>query len=959
MKTLKLALMITIFLFTISFAKNINFVLLLDRSGSMNKTDPKYLVIPTSAYITEQLYFSGDKDVKMSIITFSNEAQILGNISKNALNNDYCQWLDLLQLYFKSDYSAPCIQKDKTKVSEIVKQQLKADGYTELFPALNLAYSLVRNEKGKKYFILLTDGMPMPKVEGNNVILRKIVGENLFNKVLKKIRKQRKEFYELISLGDEDALALEKRYLEAIINFAEKNLKGKINLIPIVFQQTEERGKVFLKRLSKIVNGHEIIYQVNRNNLISTVAQIIPRTDKNLLIYKNDNFTASESINIPKISKKIRIFFFFKNNNNLSDVNAIIEKSGSRIEPLESRTFYDKENNLIFKSLIIDKTGNIKIALSEGTPNTSLFIDTVADLIPSLEVKPEKPVIGEDFKLKFYLKTQEDYKLPLRKVTFIISGKDSSNSRRVLVRDANIINNEAIAKLNLHQGGNYVVEVKATFGFSSGINNLKKTFSKTIFVSPKISLKNRVFFDYVDSKSFSKNENIISNLPELGLNNHVEDKSVGIKNTTNTDVKDLMLSVEEPSYTEECPESYSIYCYLSTYGESWLKVSPFKNIRVKRESIFPIVISADIPSKIIYEIPDGLYTGYINLIHKGELLDTLQVNIPINIPKIVFDPSDTGKKYVPWKDDFLKKTFHSKIYYPPPEGDENFFYKVTIPVWNSINKSENIFVDFADKSPYGIVIEKDKAKGLSQDIQFKIEQKDYILPRKETGDPVNIEIKYRLTTNKDLKDSYQKTFIITADNYRDSLATVVVDVDIIPAFILRTIYFLLFLFFSYIFFKNLYKFWVLYPLRKRTIGRLIFKLNPNTKIDNNRFRKRSIILNGVKPKEVLSFFFKEMYGQDTLIIKNNLDKSEEPYRLSDINPNSEGIFVNLGKYGNLTLDLIKENENTVRVDITKSPVSFRNFFILNSILLVILIFILYSIFNPYFPLQKIFHPIFY
>ena len=948
------------------FSKGLDMILLLDRSGSMKGTDPNYMIIPTTAYIIEQLYFSGEENSRVSVITFSNDAQILGNV-KNPLNNNFCEWLDLLQLYFNSKYPAPCLTGNRNKLAKLVKTQLEANGYTDLYPALRIASSLLSKDENKeKYIILLTDGMPFPDINENDTILKNIIGKDLFYKVLKKMRKEKKEFYQLYQEGDADALKVGHLYLEAILNFADKKLKGKIKFIPIVFDKTEREGIEFLKKLSSTINGEKnaIIYKVNKNNLLSTIANIVPRTERNLLIYKNEKFSGKTDIKVPKLSEKIRVFFYFPKNNTISKVFPKVEINDDLITPIESREFYDKKKKLIYKSLIIDQAGNIKISLYNANNklinSAYLIIDTVADLNPILTVNPKVPVIGDKVELKFAIKTKTGENLPLSNVRFIITGKDRQNSDKILIKEAIIENNEAVAQIRLKQSGNYNIEVISDFSISNAINNIKKKFLYTLFIKPSLDLKGKVFFDYLDSKSSEKKDNIVANLPELGFNPSVEINNIGIKNTLNAKVKHLYIYKEEPIYNK-CPEEYMQYCDLSLNGENWLTVQPSKNITINNQKIKPITIKAHIQSKVIPEIPDGLYTSYINLYYKGEILDRLQVNLPINIPKIVFDSADTGKRYIPWEKDFLKKDIVYTIHYPPPENDDDFKYKIEIPVWNSVNKKTRINVDFNDRNPYAIVLEDNKPAGFTDDIIFEIPSNEYLLPEKKENKATNVNVYIKLLNTKDLKKHYTKTILLTADNYRESYANILVNISIFPKTLLVLLYIILMLLVLALLIKSIYSFWGKYELRKR-------ELKPNLMFNNLsggplEIRIKRFDIRKFKLRKIPALTFKIVQQGKNYYLKitNEIISNETTYSESDINPITNSISFDLGKHGRIKIGLYKESSSdpTVKIRIIDSPVSWKNFLLKSVLFLIIIGFLLYiSIVNPYFPMQYIYHPLF-
>ncbi|RUM58586.1 MAG: hypothetical protein DSY60_01435, partial [Persephonella sp.] len=165
------------FIFNISFASHIIF--LLDRSTSMKINDRKDVSKFTVLYIMKEIAYLNDTldntpENKISLITFSDDAKIIGN-SVSTID-------EVENLYKLPDLD------------------IKSNQNTELYGAIQKIYKIVRETSDNKYYVVvLTDGIPDPVISSNNKFLKSAIGEN---KLMRLVEIKNKYGYEKISLRD-------------------------------------------------------------------------------------------------------------------------------------------------------------------------------------------------------------------------------------------------------------------------------------------------------------------------------------------------------------------------------------------------------------------------------------------------------------------------------------------------------------------------------------------------------------------------------------------------------------------------------------------------------------------------------------------------------------------------------------------------------------------------------------
>jgi len=780
----------------------IEMVIVMDRSGSMKTRDPEGLSIPSAAFILDQLSLMNEQN-QASVVLFSSNVSIIGqttNTPQGSLTSNIAGLIEMMNAgqshgNFTFQENAP---EEPAKLLTLLRTQINEKGYTELDPALKLALSILESgkEHRRKIIVLISDGVP--EVYHNDAGRMDELGVFANLKLINRVKKK--------TNLNKDLPLLNKQYSNYILETTAVKIRDKnITILPIAFLPLDQQDKEafplieYLKKLRQITAGDTEFPQANSKTLIKKLMGNIPSdsnyivmhklTDETSLVKSSDQLTQKErSFVIPEFADQVRFFFSFPEIRTDQNVHIEIFKENIKVGDSEKASFQNalhttqqrRNKTPVFHSFRFYTTnisGSWTIRLtdiSKAQTGRLPEIDCLIDIKARLDLEIETSASGEalrakepfDFRFKLIGKKKDTfYNIPLTRIDAFLQGRQPENISTYSDKIRTI--NYDIVSIAPWQGfqepGTYLLKGWAYFQIDKRNGDpLRLYFEKNYQIKPAVPIE--AWFTTQISHERLPEAKLA--LPAIGEETEVRFSELLIRTSFKGNVSGLTL-VAEPLIHNELAISLD---------ESWIVMEPAVLRGLSLSRPLPFSIGVKLPDVIPETIPDGLYRTTIMLKNGVEVLDALEVHVPVIIPRFVQSKEEIDQPFEN-KSDYPEIIMEKKIYYP---GDSPHLF--TIPLWSSTGADVNAFPFFI--MPQGVEYSaKDTiytVRPRNQHITFTATADEFTIPGKNSDDPGEVTVEMVLKDDSLNNNSYANTLTLTGEQHRPRTIKLVTHIAFIP-----------------------------------------------------------------------------------------------------------------------------------------------------------------------------------
>ncbi|MEA2061547.1 MAG: vWA domain-containing protein [Thermodesulfobacteriota bacterium] len=776
-------------------AAPVDLVIVLDRSGSMAKhlNDPKGLAAPAAAFILEQLSLMGE-DNRAAIVPFNDYVMVLGQKTadvRKALTRNIPGLIEMLRAGTSDDAfefreNAP---ENPADFSRLLRSQMNENGETELDPALNLAGRILAEKpERQKVIVLLSDGKPEVNYKDRTRLQQ--LGEFLGMDLIKRYQ----------SGGAANVKnQINKKYADYILDKTIKELIGNnISILPIAFEAGKRGSKglaEFLKQIREMSEGDKNVPLTTSSTLIQKLMDFLPSGANHIQLHKGINFieknttlTVKEhNITIPKFSNQVRFLFSFPNSHPAYKVgmkfyhnDKLVTDTGQILdyEVIHTRQ-RQRDNSLVYLSFRFkgkDITGKWRIELmdqskaqAQGLPQTDLLIDVRADLNLEIQSIPQPDFMRtrEPVEFKFTLfggSGSSAYAIPLKKIDAFLLGRkpESISSESNRIRNIKYAKASTASWDKFDHPGLYMLKGWAYF-IPKGFSGLRLKVYFKQFLKVQSADPVEAWFSYRGSRQKIPESKLP--FPALGEELFIDFSNLLVQTSSKGYVSELNLKLE-PLVHEN----------LGVEASSWIYLKTGKIKRISKQIPFTVPLSVKLPEVINPDLPDGNYKTVLSLNNGITELDSLEIIVPVKIPRLVADKENINKLFAEKKDNPVI-TFENAIYYPGPVP-----HHFEIPLWNTSNSEASVSPFFPFVQGVKIL---DQAKNYlssprNDKVLFSHEDKVFLIPEKNAKKPGVIKASVVLQDDSLNGNSYMNMLHLKAERHRIKNIKLITHIKFVP-----------------------------------------------------------------------------------------------------------------------------------------------------------------------------------
>lgn len=788
-----------------AFAGPMDMVIVLDRSGSMRgygdrpATDPNGLSIPAAAFILEQLSLMGE-DNHAAVVAFNDTARILGQRvadPKSALTGNIPGLVEMLQAGSrKGGYAFTENAPDEPKVFQtLLRDQMKEGGQTELGLALKMANRILEHSgrQRRKVIVLISDGFP--EIDYRNPKRLDQLGEFAGIDLINRFRKGR--------YSKADIRNLNRKYGENILKTTARQLaENGISVFPVAFKSNEKAGQPFvdyLQKLREVTDGDRDIIQATARNLIAALIGRIPTGQGHILLYnlsKKKEFVSAgvvlkkkkQSFVIPKFARQVRFFFAFPSRRSEQRIRIRLFRDGKLVgnstHPNPVNVIYSEQmlrnKTVAYQSFRItsgDVSGKWRVELedtsraqAEHLPQTDLLIDIRAQLDLEVSTFP----VAADLRTKepvefrftlFGTANDAPYVLPIHHVDAFMLGRSPQEISHFSdkIRAVKYEKTAVASWSRFEQPGLYLLKGWVHFHpLNLPTLELKTYFEKRYRVGPAVPVT--AWFSLRGAKERIAGGRL--QLPELGNELAFEFRDLKVRTSSLGNISGLTLVCEPLTHTK-------LGVPLS---RAWVSIRPEKILRLSAKAPAAIHLKVQFPEVVPEALPDGVYQAELSLENGLEELDSLQLFVPIRIPRLIQDKKSADRLYEGAQDN-PAITIEKVIYYPGTTP-----HRFIIPLWSSSNHDVEVQVYFAMAQGlrYSGSQEEDNAQPRNNSVIFSAAKGPFRVPDKNTKNPGKIVAQVVLEDASLNGQSFVDTLRLTAERHRPKAVRLIAHVRFIP-----------------------------------------------------------------------------------------------------------------------------------------------------------------------------------
>lgn len=787
-------------------SKPIDMVILLDRSGSMRSTDPEGLSISAASFVVDQLSLTNENN-RVAIVTFSSQVYILGQKKidpSKALSSNFAGICEMLSAGISKEgafHFRELSPDDPNRFYKLLKKQLQIGGYTELGMALELAGKILSNsdKDRKKMILLISDGKPEPNIHDQKrlVQLIKVVGQTLIKRIKKRFLTK-------------DIRRLDEIYADYVLKEIIPSLANqRIEIYPVAFHKRGETPEAlvdYLKKIKKITTGDENIIIADSQNLIPKLVGFIPSGINHVQIGYFSNFIENSPsirttrIKIPNIALKSRFFLFYKDARRSQKVRIQVYRgreliADSRFPERSAEVIFTQSRKgnggLVFQSIKIESPershGNFMIRVLdespgrvEGIPNADLLIDTQCKFIPNVEIEPEPIRAKSPFKIRIELFARlrgQDIVLPIKSAYVFLVGRKPDDILGYMKRITNITYRRGIAILNSSEGlsfpGKYEMHVKLLFQPQDSNRTFPTYFSIPVKVTSALPLQGNVWIAKRKIRGIKQNISVV--LPPIGERFKVVYRELEVRTSLPQIIDGLKLVMPPLQHSETGT-------ILGSLTKCWSWVEPKSVIGLCNSHPIPVKIIVSIPSNVLSDLPDGLYTSTLELKDGVEVLYTVPVSVWVSIPRFVTSKEQIKQAFNP-EQPFIPVVKKS-IFCPG-----KYVRKIKIRLWSTSLPGANAGLIF--ENPYGIETMQDEEKIRIEKLLFIAPKEKFDIPGRNSRSPGTVFALIKLEDPSLNGKTIYNIGYVTAPHHRELPVKFVVRVKFISPWMLRIAYLLI------------------------------------------------------------------------------------------------------------------------------------------------------------------------
>lgn len=793
-------------------------IIILDRSGSMLKTDRNDLCLAAAAFLVEQISMVG-RDNRVAVIPFGNQAYVLGQEKVDparSLTQDKESLVEMLNIALKQGEielreNTP---SNKTGFLKLLREQLTVNGQnaTDLEPALLLARDIFRmqsDDTRRRMIILLSDGVPEPNLndpERARTLAQREEGASV-QKVLGQMSSGRKPDQSILN-------KIISAYGAHILSVVVPELRdAHIPIYPVVVHEhgiSPAAAVEYLRQIQMMTSGSEDILSVEPDDLIRKLSEVLPSTSNHVRYHVDEHFVGSATssktltVTLPEFALESRILVSYKSSRPSQNPGIRIMTNGEKLfdskdgiisSDVAYTAFSTAGKSIIYQSVRIRNerkaSGTLKIDLTDEStgkveylPEAEVIVDFRADFNFRLELTPENPPARSSLEIRaklFSLKDGALAPISISQATMKFQGitPDEIAGLSCQVSNMAYVNSVAIGKAatGVEKPGEYLLRLGLWFPVpDQRVHPRPVSFTRYVRFGPPTPLYGNAWIARKRDEP-APNFEWTLDLPQAGDETVVSSPPLFVKTILEQPIPSLQIKIE-PLHHEISGQM------LGSMYSGWCIAKPKDVLNLTSANPVSFNILLAFPNAIPENLPDGTYKGMARLSDGVNSLHPVPVQVVLRIPRLVDDPKKAKELLNP---QIAPDTIRlSKRVYAPGDYDR----KYELELWSTARASNTTaHVTFFDArgewtdSSTSTVIRREEVRFVpAGDSQFQPASN-------ESSSPGSIDIFVQIKDSEGLNGQiFRNVAIVQADKHRSLPVQFDLIVDFVSPQLLRLIY---------------------------------------------------------------------------------------------------------------------------------------------------------------------------
>lgn len=779
-------------------ASAIDMVIVLDRSGSMNNTDPQDLSVPAASFVLEQLALANDQN-RAAVVPFGDEAQILGLEGAEiagALSGNLFGLIEMLRASrnsgaFQFKENSP---DDPQQLHNLLTSQMRVDGSkdTELGKALDLAGSILEGSQQRKIIVLISDGAPWPNFSDAT---------------------RQKEVAALVGGPASKTSEFLKKFAQHILATTVKSLADRnISVYPVAFLKREgvDSGLIaYLEDIKEMTTGDREIISATSADLVEKLIDFVPSTSEHIQLdalkgkrrfARGDDQEETKEVEIivPDIASQVRFFFSYPGARTEHKVLVELFRDGRKMAdnrgPNSSGVVFNdlrlKNEELAYHSFRFLQedavSGNWRLKLTDKSrggaarlPDTDVLIDIRAriDLETTLDTDSGQLNAQEPVTFRFRLfgrKGGEEYLLPIHGADIFLVGRGPEPEVSRFADKLRALDfSQPVALAQWKEGfplsGNYRLRGRLEFQTDPPTSPLAVRFEKQVEVLPGPEVDAWIGKVGTPQSLAQRNPALSFALPSLGENFTAEFTGAELETNIYRPINSLTVIVE--SFTNQETGSQ--------LEHSWVEILPrkIKGLSVSRPAPLKLVVT--LPEMVPAKVADGVYQSRLVLRQGIREIDAVPLSISMQIPRFVQSSEEANIPYTglekvePFRvEHFIRYPGES----PHPVAVE--FLSTSLP-GGSVKpyfeiKEGLTYQPEQDQFSYGNV------QARNSKVLYEVADGSYAIPGKNSSERGRVDVRVTLIDESLDGQSFENTLQIMGTFHRMHEAKIITHIRFIP-----------------------------------------------------------------------------------------------------------------------------------------------------------------------------------
>ncbi len=593
-------------------------VILLDRSGSMRKNDPRGLSKALALYLIDQFELADEKN-RVAVVLFATRVTPL----------------------------APALSKDFVTLQRQIDKIPDPDGLTDLEMGLKTAYRLLSplDDGRRKQVVILSDGMPYPDPADRDRfpdIARQ------FLKRVKNVDRHSQKYTDTLIAYSKRAIP---RSMENIDKVVLPSFEGKIEIYPIGLRSTGT-DREFLKQMALRTTRMEEAFTLveDTSELVLAAERIANKGDQSLLLLRDRVKNArtkyqKEFLVDPHLIKARVVLHYLEEGVSADDFDIVLMgPDGEQITRETGRYLgardHSGKGSLVFERFFLDNVtkGTWRVELksrrkTKVLPPFELLVEGRTRLKLVIEANPPEVQVPGNVELRAMLNDPEGRPAPIARAKGEIRDHEGNMIPVNFTVDAGGV---AVGRVELPDRplGDYLVTVQAFLQ----ANTPQGVRGRTSFLAkPAEPIELSVVIPYgadptvmaEGGKSLNREKIVFPPVGDHELTATIK----GIK-VENISTRPAAVSISVGPLSHQEGELLD--------GTRWLQIRPRRG-NASQQRPFQFDLTVKVPSRIPATAENGLYEGVIKISSPGSSLPLeVPVEFTLNIPKLQLAGTDAN-----------------------------------------------------------------------------------------------------------------------------------------------------------------------------------------------------------------------------------------------------------------------------------------------------------------------------